>query len=60
MPYTEKQNRVFRAIAHGWHPDKGSLANISQDEASKMASEGVKHSVAQAKTKHDVKRALKK
>lgn len=43
MPYTRKQNKVFRAIAHGWHPNKGSLASISQGEAAKMAAEGVKH-----------------
>lgn len=42
MPYTKKQNKVFRAIEHGWKPDKGSLASISQSEAAKMAAEGVK------------------
>jgi len=42
MPWSKKQNKVFRAIAHGWHPDKGSLASISQSEAAKMAAEGVK------------------
>ncbi len=49
MPYSKKQNKVFRAIAHGWHPDKGSLASISQGEASKMAAEGVKGGVNEAK-----------
>lgn len=60
MPYTEKQNRVFRAIEHGWHPDKGSLASISQDEAAKMASEGIKRGVEHAKTMDTVKRAVGK
>lgn len=42
MPYSKRQNRTFRAIAHGWRPDKPSLASISQSEAAKMAAEGVK------------------
>ena len=42
MPYTEKQHRAFEAIAHGWHPDKGSLAGIGQGKAKEMAAEGVK------------------
>jgi hypothetical protein len=25
---TPKQARVMAALAHGWHPDKGSLARI--------------------------------
>ncbi len=54
MPYTAKQNRVFRAIAHGWRPRKGSLASISQGEAAKMADEGVKRNVD-----HEIGRAIK-
>lgn len=46
MPYTAKQNRVFRAISHGWKPKKGSLKTISQGEAEKMASEGIKKRVS--------------
>lgn len=42
MPYTEKQHRVFQAIAHGWHPSSGSLSKLSQGQAKKMAGEGVK------------------
>ena len=49
MPYTAKQNRVFRAIAHGFKPSKGSLKSISQAEAKKMAAEGVKRSVSTAR-----------
>lgn len=59
MPYTAKQNRVFRAISHGWHPNKGSLASISREEATKMASEGVKQSVSGARKRHSVAKAMK-
>lgn len=40
MPYTEKQNRLFRAAAH--NPKIAKAHGLSQAEASKMASEGVK------------------
>jgi len=49
VPYTKKQNRVFRAIEHGWQPKKGSLASISQSEAAKMASEGIKRKAMRKK-----------
>lgn len=42
MPYTEKQNHLFRAIEHGWTPPKRSGIDISREEATKMAHEGVK------------------
>lgn len=58
MPYTEKQNRVFRAIAHGWHPRKGSLKSISQGEAAKMAAEGIKRDVDGAVRRHAVRKAM--
>ena len=54
MPYTAKQNRIFRAIEHGWRPRKGSLASISQGEAAKMADEGVKGDVD-----HEIGRTIK-
>lgn len=41
MPYTAKQNRLFRAIAHGWTPPASSGIKISKADASKMASEGI-------------------
>lgn len=59
MPYTEKQHRVFQAIAHGWNPKKGSLASISQSEAKKMAGEGVKSEVAAASRKSAIGRKVK-
>ena len=59
MPYTEKQHRVFQVIAHGWEPKKSSLASISQTEASKMASEGVKADVSREKHKYAIKKAVK-
>ena len=40
MPYTEKQNALFRAAAH--NPKIAKEHGISQAQASKMASEGVK------------------
>jgi hypothetical protein len=40
MPYTEKQHRLFQAIAHGWKPDR--MKGPSREEAKKMAAEGVK------------------
>ena len=42
MPYSKKQNKLFRAIEHGWHPPASSKINISQADAAKMAAEGVK------------------
>ena len=68
MPYTEKQHRVFQAIAHGWKPNKGSLASISQSEAKKMAGEGVKggldgeigRTVKKMRARHRIARRLRR
>jgi hypothetical protein len=43
MPYTEKQNRLFRAAAHD--PSIAKKHGLSQSEAKKMAAEGVKKKV---------------
>lgn len=49
MPYTEKQNKVFRAIEHGWtppnKPNLRGLRNLSRGKAKKMAHEGIKRSM---------------
>lgn len=40
MPYTEKQNKLFRAAAHD--PKIAKSAGIPQATAKKLAAEGVK------------------
>ena len=40
MPWTEKQNKLFRAAAH--NPAIAQKHNITQSTASKLAHEGVK------------------
>jgi len=40
MPYTKKQNALFRAAAHS--PEIAKKVGIPMDKAKKMASEGVK------------------
>lgn len=40
MPWSPKQHRLFELLAHGGTPHNG--ANISQTDAARMASEGVK------------------
>ena len=40
MPYTQSQNKLFRAAAH--NPAIAKKHGMSQGQASKMASEGVK------------------
>lgn len=42
MPFTEKQNHLFRAVEHGWTPPASSGIDISRKDATKMAHEGVK------------------
>lgn len=42
MPWTAKQHRLFEAIAHGAKPTTAAGARLSQADAAKMASEGVK------------------
>ncbi len=49
MPFTSKQNRVFRAIAHGFKPKKKGLRSISQSQARDMAAEGIKKDVGRAR-----------
>lgn len=49
MPWSAKQNKLFRAIANGWTPPKGSGISISQSDAERMAAEGIKeHPAAKA------------
>lgn len=49
MPWTEKQNKVFRAIEHGWKPPNtkklNGLRKLSPTKAGKMAHEGIKRSI---------------
>lgn len=40
MPYAAKQNKLFRAAAH--NKDIAKAHGMTQKEASKMASEGIK------------------
>lgn len=42
MPWTARQNRLFRAIEHGWQPPASSGINISKRDATRMAHEGIK------------------
>lgn len=39
-PKTKKQARTMEAIAHGWHPSKGKLKNISPATAEKILGKG--------------------
>ena len=41
MPWTPKQHRLFEAAAHS--PAVAKRTGIPQQQAAKMASEGVKH-----------------
>lgn len=41
MPYTEKQNKLFRAAEH--NPEIAKKVGLSQEQAAKMAHEGIKH-----------------
>ena len=47
MPYTKKAHNFFEAVAHGMKP-KGS--KLTQAQAAKMASEGIKPSVGKKKS----------
>lgn len=49
MPYTEKQNKLFRAAAHD--PKIAKSAGIPQSTARKMAAEGVKRSTKKQQSK---------
>ena len=42
MPWTEKQNRLFRAAAH--NPAIAASHHMSQQKAGEMAGEGIKDS----------------
>jgi hypothetical protein len=46
MPYTPAQHRLFQAAAH--NPKVAQRVGIPQDQAKKMASEGVKKEVIKA------------
>lgn len=46
MPYTAKQNRLFQAAAHD--PKVAQRVGIPQEQAKKMASEGVKKEMVKA------------
>lgn len=49
MPFTPKQNHLFRAISHGWKPPESSGIKIDKSDATRMAHEGVKGVVAPPK-----------
>ena len=48
MPFTPKQNHLFRAIEHGWTPPAKSGISISKKDATKMAHEGVKDEASES------------
>lgn len=69
MPFTAKQNKVWRAIEHGWNPPGKKFAGVSRAEATKMAHEGVKGSsldehigktIKHIRRKHHIARKLAK
>lgn len=39
MPYTEKAQKLFRAVAHGFKPSKGSAAKMTQPVGKKLMNE---------------------
>lgn len=49
MPYTAKQNKLFRAAAH--EKEIAKSHGLSQKQASKMASEGAKKSPPKKKAR---------
>jgi len=49
MPYTKKQNALFRAAAH--NPDIAKRTGIPMATARKMASEGIKRNKLAEKAK---------
>ena len=55
MPYSAKQNKVFRALEHGWDPPEeaglGSLEKLGQAKLKKMAHEGVKPDLPKRKAR---------
>lgn len=60
MPWTAKQNKVWRAIEHGWNPPGNQFSGITPAKAKIMAHEGIKASVSTARKVHGVRRAMKK
>lgn len=42
MPYSPKQEKFFRARAHGFVPDDPKLRKLSPAEASKLSDEAAK------------------
>ena len=54
MPYTPAQHRLFEAAAH--NPEIAKRKGIPQQQAAKMAHEGVKHGAAQQKLTHALMR----
>jgi len=49
MPWTEKQNRLFRAAAH--NPAIAASHHMSQQKAGEMAGEGIKSSTGEVRKK---------
>jgi hypothetical protein len=39
MPYTAKQAKFFRAVAHGFKPDDPNLGSLSQSKAKELSAE---------------------
>jgi hypothetical protein len=57
MPWSAKQNKVWRAIEHGWHPPSGKFGGISREKAGEMADEGI---VSKAKRRRAARKAMGK
>jgi hypothetical protein len=39
MPYNPAQERLFRAVAHGWRPADKRLQHLTQDKAKQLLDE---------------------
>lgn len=49
MPWTPKQEKLFRAVEHGWEPPAASGIKISPKTAKKLLAHGKGRAAAQAK-----------
>jgi hypothetical protein len=60
MPWTQAQHNALEAKAHGASLRPGLFSGISQEKAAEMAHEGIKKTVAHARKKHRISRAMKR
>jgi len=60
MPWSPKQNKVWRAIEHGWNPPGDQFEGVTQEKASKMADEGVIGKDLDAHIGHTIKTMRRK